>query len=198
MLEFNYGWQIIKGRKLHTFVYLIASNMYVYIIWQKIFKKNFPPWSPQCSVLLGKSLGMKIYWKVHPIGFDTFCMCAHSFEIIPFLVFYFFMEKQRLCRIFTSHFTGWQLCVETLQYSIDCVVYTVQYRAVEEFIDPWQGDKANSGTGLSYRHSRLHGWRAGTTALCRSRLYPQSGIYDFGYRVHPPPPSTQYTSTDSL
>ncbi len=28
------------------------------------------------------------------------------------------------------------------------------------------------GIGLSYRHARLHGWRAGTTTLCRSWLYP--------------------------
>ncbi len=38
-----------------------------------------------------------------------------------------------------------------------------------EFIDPWLGDKVIE---LSYRHSRLHGWRVGTTTLCRSWLYP--------------------------
>ncbi len=45
-------------------------------------------------------------------------------------------------------------------------------KAVAEFIDSWQGDKINPGIGLSYRHPRLHGWRVGTTTLCRSWLYP--------------------------
>jgi hypothetical protein len=45
-------------------------------------------------------------------------------------------------------------------------------RTVAEFIDLWLGVKVNSGIGLSYRHARLHGWRAGTTTLCRSWLYP--------------------------
>ncbi len=43
---------------------------------------------------------------------------------------------------------------------------------VVEFIDPWLGDKVNPGLGLSYRHARLHGWRAGRSTLCRSWLYP--------------------------
>ncbi len=36
----------------------------------------------------------------------------------------------------------------------------------------WLGDKVNSGIGLSYRQDRLHGWRVGTTTLCRSWLHP--------------------------
>ncbi len=50
-------------------------------------------------------------------------------------------------------------------------------KPVAGFIDPWLWDKVNSGIGLSYRHARLHGWRAGTTSLCRSWLE----IYEFGY-----------------
>ncbi len=38
-------------------------------------------------------------------------------------------------------------------------------KPVAEFIDPWLWDKVNSGIGLSYRHARLHGWRAGTTTM---------------------------------
>ncbi len=30
-------------------------------------------------------------------------------------------------------------------------------------MDPWLGDKVNPGIGLSNRHARLHGWRAGVT-----------------------------------
>jgi hypothetical protein len=53
MLEFNYGWRIIKGRKLHTFVSLIGlKHVRIHIIWQKIFHENCHPWSPQCSVML--------------------------------------------------------------------------------------------------------------------------------------------------
>ncbi len=57
---------------------------------------------------------------------------------------------------------------------IDCIGHLVRYalereikgkRPAAEFIDPWLGDKVNSGIGLSYQHSRLHGWRAGTTTL---------------------------------
>jgi hypothetical protein len=44
--------------------------------------------------------------------------------------------------------------------------------AVPEFIDPWLGDKVNSGIGLSHQHARLHDWRAGTKTICRSWLYP--------------------------
>ncbi len=43
--------------------------------------------------------------------------------------------------------------------------------SVAEFINPWLGDKVNSGIGLSYRYDRLHSWRACTTTLCRSWLY---------------------------
>ncbi len=52
---------------------------------------------------------------------------------------------------------------------------------VAEFIDPWLGDKVNSGIGLSYRHARLQGWRAVTTTLCLSWLYPPVRDYEFGY-----------------
>ncbi len=42
------------------------------------------------------------------------------------------------------------------------------------------GDKANSDIGLSYRPASHVAWRAGTTTLCRSWLYPPLGIYEFG------------------
>ncbi len=48
------------------------------------------------------------------------------------------------------------------------------HSTVAESIDPWLGDKVNLGTGLSYPHARLHGWRTGTTTLCRSWHYPPS------------------------
>ncbi len=54
---------------------------------------------------------------------------------------------------------------------------------VAEFIDPWLGDKVNSGMGLSYRHSKLHGWWAGTRNLCRSWLY--SPVTDLWIRLQP-------------
>ena len=46
--------------------------------------------------------------------------------------------------------------------------YNLSNRPVAEFIDPGLGDKDNSGIGLSFRHARLHGWRAGTTIICRT------------------------------
>jgi hypothetical protein len=54
MLEFNYGWRILKGRKLHTFVSPIGLKhvRYVYILSsKKIFHENFHPWSPQYSIM---------------------------------------------------------------------------------------------------------------------------------------------------
>jgi hypothetical protein len=42
------------------------------------------------------------------------------------------------------------------------------------FIDPWLGDKVNSGTGLSYRPANHVAWRAGTKTLRRSWLCPPS------------------------
>ncbi len=51
-------------------------------------------------------------------------------------------------------------------------------KSVAEFIDSWQGNKVNSGIGLSYRHAWLHGWRASTTTLCRSWLStPVRGLW---------------------
>ncbi len=48
-------------------------------------------------------------------------------------------------------------------------------------MEPWLGDKVNSGIGLSYQHARLLGWRTGTTTLCRSWLY--SPVSDLGIRL---------------
>jgi len=53
--------------------------------------------------------------------------------------------------------------------------------AVAEFIDPWLGDTVKSGMGLSYRHARLHAWRACTTTLCRSWL--SSPVRDLWIRL---------------
>jgi hypothetical protein len=47
---------------------------------------------------------------------------------------------------------------------------------VAEFIDPWPGDKVNSGTGLSHRPANHVAWRAGTTTLyAGADSIPQSG-----------------------
>jgi hypothetical protein len=54
----------------------------------------------------------------------------------------------------------------------DNLTSRMSWNPVAEFINPWLGDKVNFGIGLSYRHARLHGWRAGTTTLFRSWLYP--------------------------
>ncbi len=53
---------------------------------------------------------------------------------------------------------------------------TFMGRTVAKFIVPDWGEKVNSGIGLTYRPARQPSWRAGTTTLCRSWLYPpQSG-----------------------
>ncbi len=45
------------------------------------------------------------------------------------------------------------------------------YQSVAEFVDPWRGDKVNSGIGMSYGQLAHVAWRAGTTTLCRSWPY---------------------------
>ncbi len=50
-----------------------------------------------------------------------------------------------------------------------------------KFIVPDGGNKVNSGVGLSYWPTRLHGWRAGTTTPWRSQLYRPVRDYEFGY-----------------
>jgi hypothetical protein len=45
---------------------------------------------------------------------------------------------------------------------------------VAEVIDPDWGDKVNSGKGCRTGPPSYMGWRAGTTTLCRSWLYPPS------------------------
>ncbi len=52
-------------------------------------------------------------------------------------------------------------------------------KAVAEFKDPDWGDKVKSGKGLSYRPARLNGL-AGYAGV---DFIPQSGIYEFGYRM---------------
>jgi hypothetical protein len=48
------------------------------------------------------------------------------------------------------------------------------------------GAKVSSCIGLSYRPARLHvGWRAGTTTLCRSHIYPRVRNYEFGFFKFP-------------
>ncbi len=46
-------------------------------------------------------------------------------------------------------------------YRIFCRSLSHLINPVAKFIDLWLGDKVNSSIGLSYRHERLHGWRAG-------------------------------------
>jgi hypothetical protein len=51
-----------------------------------------------------------------------------------------------------------------------------------QFIVPDWGDKVDYGIGLL--HTVLSGymdWRAGTTTLCHSRLFPPIRDYEFGY-----------------
>ncbi len=53
---------------------------------------------------------------------------------------------------------------------------------VAEFIDPWLGDKVNSGLGLSYRNARLY--MAGGPVrqpYAGVDFIPQSRIFEFGY-----------------
>ncbi len=54
---------------------------------------------------------------------------------------------------------------------------------VAEIIDPWLGDKVNSGLVLLYLPASHVAWRAGTTALCWSWLYPsvRDLLYEFSY-----------------
>ncbi len=52
---------------------------------------------------------------------------------------------------------------------------------VAEFIAPGWGDKVKSGIGLLSRPASHVARRAGTTTLCRSWLYSQSEIFEFGY-----------------
>ncbi len=79
-------------------------------------------------------------------------------------------------------------------YSKLRLVLQLEEYAVTKFIVPDWGDKVDSGMGLSYRPARLHrlagrydnpmpyvAWRAGTTTLCRSQLYPLGRDYEFGY-----------------
>ncbi len=47
---------------------------------------------------------------------------------------------------------------------------------VAEFIDPWLGDKVNSGIGLSHRPANRY-----DNSMPELTLSPQSGIYEFGY-----------------
>jgi hypothetical protein len=78
MFEFNYGWRILKGRKLHTFVSLIGlKHVRIHIILQKIFHEKCHPWVSAVFyyALKGKSFGMDICWKVHQIGL-IFSVCV--------------------------------------------------------------------------------------------------------------------------
>ncbi len=64
------------------------------------------------------------------------------------------------------------------QYSSDgCWTRGDNSYPAAEFIDPWLGKKVDFGIGLSHTGPPAHvAWRAGTTTLCRSWLYPlQSG-----------------------
>ncbi len=58
---------------------------------------------------------------------------------------------------------------------------------VAEFIDLWFADKVNSGIGLSYRSASPCSWRAGTTTLFRSWLYPPFR-YLWNWLLTAPPP----------
>ncbi len=57
---------------------------------------------------------------------------------------------------------------------------------VAEFIDPWLGDKVNSGIGLLYRGTP--GYMAGglQQPYAGVDFIPQSGICEFGYRYNIP------------
>jgi hypothetical protein len=55
---------------------------------------------------------------------------------------------------------------------------SVETNPVAKFIVPDWGNKVNSGIGFRTGPPGFIGWRAGTTTLCQSRLYPpppQSG-----------------------
>ncbi len=55
------------------------------------------------------------------------------------------------------------------------------YFPVAEFIDPWLGEKVNSGIGLPHRPASHVAWHACTDPYAGVDLIPQSGIYEFGY-----------------
>ncbi len=69
-------------------------------------------------------------------------------------------------------------------FTILLVIYSHFFVSRGQILRPLLGDIVDSDIGLSYRPARLHiGWRAGTTALCQSRLYPPVRDYEFGYSL---------------
>jgi hypothetical protein len=62
---------------------------------------------------------------------------------------------------------------------LDTITYALKTKKgnsqspVAEFIDPWLGDKVNSGIGLSYRHARLHSTYAVPSSILDA--YPCKG-----------------------
>jgi hypothetical protein len=66
MFEFNYGWRILKGRKLHTFISLIGlKHVRIHIIWKKIFHENFHSWSPQYYIMQYKERPWEWLYNIH-------------------------------------------------------------------------------------------------------------------------------------
>ncbi len=57
-------------------------------------------------------------------------------------------------------------------FSKSAFIETVFLIPIAEFVDPWLGDKVNSGKGLSYWPTSHVAWQAGTTAPCLSWLSP--------------------------
>ncbi len=99
-----------------------------------------------------------------------------------------FLEIKLL--IFINHhqqsFYAWKKSENGLRIvtGICYILILMSSGVVAKFIDPWLGDKVNSGIGLSYRSASHVAWRTGSTALCRSWLY--TPVRDLSIRLTSP------------
>ncbi len=79
-----------------------------------------------------------------------------------------FVTDQHLLSPFSSPFLGVK-CLYDYGFVMGCIFFELRSRIHRSLTG---GDQVNSGLGLSYRPANHVAWHAGTTALCRSWLYP--------------------------
>jgi hypothetical protein len=86
---------------------------------------------------------------------------------------------------------NWEIFYRSIAQRLGCVAHWIRCDMNRsQILSPWLGDLVDFGIGLLYRPARMRiGWRAGTTTLCQSQLYPQSAIKNLASGYHPPKPS---------